>query len=260
MNFTFFHRLLRNCPFPKTPMIHVSKIQSSIFELNPISYLSFILFYAFCISFVDYTWTHLKWIHLFVSVLFWIIEKTTTTTTTVPLHLWNFRQKNSATTNVLGIVMFSVVLGTALGKLGAPGKPLLDFLSATSEAMMIVTHWVIWYEIVLFFPLCVLSSNFSHRIYQSHFWFEHSSNRLSPLGVFFLVVAKIIEMDSLAIIVGKLGAYFCTVMLGLIIHGFGTIAIIFFVCCHKLPYRYISQMGQNLATAFGTGSRYSVKV
>lgn len=82
------------------------------------------------------------------------------------------------------------------------------------------------------------------------------SNRLSPIGVFFLVVAKIIEMDSLAIIVGKLGAYFCTVMLGLLIHGFGTIAVIFFICCRKLPYRYISGMAQNLATAFGTGSRY----
>lgn len=63
-------------------------------------------------------------------------------------------------------------------------------------------------------------------------------------------------MDSLAIIVGKLGAYFCTVMLGLFIHGFGTIAVIFFICCRELPYRYISRMGQNLATAFGTGSRY----
>lgn len=82
-----------------------------------------------------------------------------------------------------------------------------------------------------------------------------SAFRLSPLGVFFLVFAKILEMDSLAIIVGKLGAYFCTVMLGLIIHGFGTIAVIFFICCRKLPYAYISQMGQNLATAFGTGSR-----
>lgn len=78
---------------------------------------------------------------------------------------------------------------------------------------------------------------------------------MSPLGVFFLVVAQIIEMDSLAIIVGKLGAYFLTVMLGLFIHGFGTIAVIFFVCTRKLPYGYISQMGQNLATAFGTGSR-----
>lgn len=66
----------------------------------------------------------------------------------VPLHLWNFKPVNSATTNVLGIVMFSVVLGTALGKLGSAGKPLLDFLVATSEAMMIVTHWVIWYAIL----------------------------------------------------------------------------------------------------------------
>ncbi|XP_031637842.1 excitatory amino acid transporter 1 [Contarinia nasturtii] len=135
--------------------------------------------------------------------------------------MWDFKQKNTATTNVLGVVMFSVVLGTALGKLGSSGKPLLDFLYATSEAMMIITHWVIW---------------------------------LSPVGVFFLVVAKILEMDSLAIIVGKLGAYFCTVMLGLFIHGFITIAVIFFICTRKLPYRYISKMGQNLATAFGTGS------
>lgn len=53
---------------------------------------------------------------------------------------------HTATTNVLGVVMFSVVLGTALGKLGQNGKPLLDFLVATSEAMMIITHWVIWYD------------------------------------------------------------------------------------------------------------------
>lgn len=64
----------------------------------------------------------------------------------VPLHLWNFKSVNTATTNVLGVVMFSVVLGTALGKLGPAGKPLLDFLIATSEAMMIITHWVIWYR------------------------------------------------------------------------------------------------------------------
>lgn len=91
----------------------------------------------------------------------------------------------------------------------------------------------------------------------SHFSYRESlvSNRLSPGGVFFLVVAKILEMESLAIIVGKLGAYFCTVMLGLGIHGFITISIIFFVCCRELPFKYISLMGQNLATAFGTGSR-----
>lgn len=85
-----------------------------------------------------------------------------------------------------------------------------------------------------------------------------SSYRLTPLGVFFLVAAKMLEMTSLQETLQQLGWYFCTVMLGLFIHGFGTIAIIFLICCHKLPYAYISRMGQNLATAFGTGSRYKI--
>lgn len=75
------------------------------------------------------------------------------------------------------------------------------------------------------------------------------------MGVFFLVTAKIISIDSFAEMVGSLGMYFLTVMLGLIIHGFGTIPLIFFVVCRKLPYRYLPKMGQVLATAFGTGSR-----
>lgn len=138
-----------------------------------------------------------------------------------PLEKWGITSELSASTNVLGIVMFSVVLGTTIGKMQKAGKPLQDFLVALSEAMMIITSWVIW---------------------------------LSPLGVFFLVVSKLIEMESLAVIIGQLGWYFLTVMLGLFLHGFGTIAAIFFICVHKLPYGYLGRMGQVLATAFGTGS------
>lgn len=46
-------------------------------------------------------------------------------------------------------------------------------------------------------------------------------NRISPLGVAFLITAKIIEMHSLVLVVQQLGWYFLTVMLGLILHGFG---------------------------------------
>lgn len=95
---------------------------------------------------------------------------------------------------------------------------------------------------------------FLSNIFSSYLWMH--SLRLSPFGVFFLVVSKLIEMESLAVIIGQLGWYFLTVMLGLLLHGFGTIALIFFICVHKLPYGYLSQMGQVLATAFGTGSRY----
>lgn len=46
--------------------------------------------------------------------------------------------------NVLGLVMFSVVLGAVIGKMRDRGKPIQDFLIALSEAMMIITRWVIW--------------------------------------------------------------------------------------------------------------------
>lgn len=78
--------------------------------------------------------------------------------------------------------------------------------------------------------------------------------RLSPVGVFFLITAKILEMESLAEVIGQLGKYFMTVMLGLVLHGFGTIAVIFFLVVRKLPYGYVFKMSQVLATAFGTGS------
>lgn len=61
-------------------------------------------------------------------------------------------------------------------------------------------------------------------------------------------------MESLADVIGKLGKYFITVMCGLFIHGLGTIAVIFYLVVRKLPYKYILQMSQVLATAFGTGS------
>lgn len=123
---------------------------------------------------------------------------------------------------MLGLVMFSVVLGATIGKLRERGKPLQDVLVTLSEAMMIITSWVIW---------------------------------ISPVGVFFLVTAKLLEIGSFAEVVGQLGWYFITVMIGLVLHGFGTISIIFFITTRQLPFGYIAKMGQVLATAFGTGSR-----
>lgn len=123
--------------------------------------------------------------------------------------------------NVLGLVCFSIVLGITLGKMGDLSRPLQQFFHSLSEAMMIITGWVIW---------------------------------MSPLGVFFLVTAKIMEIDSFADLVGRLGKYFLTVLLGLFLHGFGTLSILFILATKKLPCRYLAKMGQVMATAFGTAS------
>lgn len=57
---------------------------------------------------------------------------------------WKFEEKFESTTNVLGLVMCSIVFGVTLGRMGKSGKLLLDFAQALSEAMMIITSSVIW--------------------------------------------------------------------------------------------------------------------
>ncbi|XP_023939971.1 excitatory amino acid transporter 3 [Bicyclus anynana] len=142
---------------------------------------------------------------------------------TVKGHIETYKIEGSYQkgSNVLGLVCFSVVLGITLGKMGEQSRPLQNFFHSLSEAMMIITGWVIW---------------------------------LSPLGVFFLVTAKIMEIPSFSELVGRLGMYFMTVLLGLFLHGFGTLSVLFILATKKLPCRYIAKMGQVMATAFGTAS------
>lgn len=78
--------------------------------------------------------------------------------------------------------------------------------------------------------------------------------RLSPVGVLFLVTSKVIEMDSFEKILGQLGLYFMTVLIGLFIHGFIVLPLIFFLLTKKNPVKYILNMAQAIATAFGTSS------
>ncbi|XP_057657319.1 excitatory amino acid transporter 3 [Diorhabda carinulata] len=134
---------------------------------------------------------------------------------------WRFEERYEPTTNVLGLVVFSITFGIALGKMGDRAKILLDFFSVLSETMMTITSWVIW---------------------------------ISPIGVYFLVAAKVLEIVSFADLVGRLGLYFATVLTGLFLHGFGSLSIIYFVAVRKLPFKTIIQLSQVLVTAFGTAS------
>ncbi|XP_074110984.1 excitatory amino acid transporter 1 [Cotesia typhae] len=137
------------------------------------------------------------------------------------MYDWNIDHEYHDGTNTLGLVIFGIILGITIGKMGDAGKPLLDFFTSLSDAMMIITNWVIW---------------------------------LSPLGVTFLVASKLLEINDFGVVVGTLGWYFMTVLLGLFIHGFGTLSVIYFVCTRELPFKSISQMGQVAVTAFGTAS------
>lgn len=86
-------------------------------------------------------------------------------------------------------------------------------------------------------------------------FFALDLRRLSPVGVLFLVASKMLEMESWDVLLGQLGMYFLTVMVGLFIHGFIVLQLIYFVVTRKLPFRYVGNLSEALATAFATSSR-----
>ncbi len=77
---------------------------------------------------------------------------------------------------------------------------------------------------------------------------------LSPIGVLFLICAKLIEIDDLAALVGQLGLYFVTVLGGIMFHGFVVLPILYFLAIRRNPFVLVKNMGQAIATAFGTSS------
>jgi hypothetical protein len=80
-------------------------------------------------------------------------------------------------------------------------------------------HHIVGYLVSIRMGPCTCKCNGNNSKYISkNSYFLH---RISPIGVFFLVAAKILEIGSFEEIVGQLGWYFVTVMIGLGLHGFG---------------------------------------
>ena len=79
--------------------------------------------------------------------------------------------------------------------------------------------------------------------------------RYTPVGVMFLVAGKLVKMDDIEEEFRTLGWYIMTVLLGLFIHGFVVLPVIYALFTRKNPFLLIMHMGQALATALGTASR-----
>lgn len=69
--------------------------------------------------------------------------------------------------NILGLVVFAIVFGIALRKLGPEGENLIKFFNSFNEATMVLVSWIMWY---------------------------------APLGIMFLVAGKIVEMEDVVVL------------------------------------------------------------
>lgn len=123
--------------------------------------------------------------------------------------------------NILGLVLFAMVFGVALRKLGAEGEELIRFFNAFNEATMVLVSWIMWYV---------------------------------PFGIMFLVGSKIVEMEDVVLLVTSLGKYIFASILGHIIHGCIILPLIYFGFTRTNPYSFLSGLITPFTTAFATCS------
>uniref|UniRef100_A0A8B9JW66 Amino acid transporter n=1 Tax=Astyanax mexicanus TaxID=7994 RepID=A0A8B9JW66_ASTMX len=117
--------------------------------------------------------------------------------------------------NVLGLIVFCVAFGLVIGKMGERGRILLEFFDALNEATMRLVQIIMCYM---------------------------------PVGILFLIAAKIIEVDDWDIF-RKMGMYMVTVLSGLAIHAIVFLPLIYFILVRKNPYSFALGMAQALVTA-----------
>jgi len=154
---------------------------------------------------------------LFISFLIHIIENSLDSDITI----YNPIIVKRDGINVLGLLLFCIVFGIIISRLKEKAILLKHFFEAMLEVVMQLVRIAMLY---------------------------------SPIGIFFLIVAKVLEMDDLKDFVGSLGLYMVTVLAGLAIHGFIVLPLLLFVITRINSFKFIRGMSQALVTAFGTAS------
>lgn len=137
------------------------------------------------------------------------------------IYDWKISGHKVQNMNILGLVVFSIAMGISIGSMGDKGKQLAAFFDAIFEAIMNIISWVI----------CV-----------------------TPIAILFLVAGKVLEMHDASVLLGQVGSYTATVILGLMVHGFLVIPMVYFVVTRKSPYRFLFRQLKALTTVFATAS------
>ncbi len=126
-------------------------------------------------------------------------------------------------TNVLSLILFSLLFGGALTTLGEKGKPVVDFFRAANEAVMKIVKLIIL---------------------------------LTPLGVFGLIATQIADAgggDAFCVELARLGWFVATVTIGLAVHLM-VLGAVLAVFARRNPFTYFCAMARALLTALSTDS------
>lgn len=126
----------------------------------------------------------------------------------------------AANGDILSVIFFTILIGISITRLPSKNKDLLsNFFESLFKAIMYLTQLII---------------------------------KLSPLGVFGLII-KTVSVSDLNLFY-SVGKYMLTIALGLSIHLFVVLPLLFFIVTRINPIIHFKAMASAMATAFSTSS------
>jgi len=128
----------------------------------------------------------------------------------------------AAETQLLPIIIFCLIFGAALTTTGEKGEPVMNFFHGLNEVMMKIVIWIMYF---------------------------------APVGIFAMIAARLGQAGGGAAFwneITQVGWYIVTVVLGLTIHFFVLLGILYFFT--RRGFAYVKTMLRALLTAFGTSS------
>lgn len=123
--------------------------------------------------------------------------------------------------NALGIIAFSVMFGAVLSHMGPDSDILKDINDVIMSVIMVMVKIILWY---------------------------------SPIGIFFLLLAKMVEIDDLATLWSSLGLYIVVDVASSLVHMFIVLPILTAIVIRQNPFIYYYHFLQAILTAFATAS------
>lgn len=127
----------------------------------------------------------------------------------------------ASSTNILGLIIVSAVFGVAAAAMKEQGDPFLCFFRSATDIIIRILRVLIW---------------------------------ATPVGVASLTAKTIISTTDVEETFKKLGMYFMTVIVGLVIWGFIIVPLIFFIARRSNPFRFIASIMPSIMIVFATGS------
>ncbi|GAB1606467.1 excitatory amino acid transporter 3-like [Argonauta hians] len=121
--------------------------------------------------------------------------------------------------NVLGLVMYSLLMSLAIRCMGEQGQILTDILTAFYQCTLKLIYFISWY---------------------------------SPIGIFFLFTAAIIELQEPSIAFRQLALYTGTALVANLGYCLMLLPLVYYLMTHKNPRKFFYKNSLTLLTSFAT--------